>query len=317
MKAVTKKLLVAKVPQWVISLIYRIGCLARLPIQRYPLYRGGCLDTQPVFIFGCGRSGNTLLRSMLTAGDELAIPPESYVIPKVIRIFQAYNFLPWEQLCSLIIGEFQSYKEFYTWSTDLSKAAIKVRNLPASKRTLANLIDLIYREYSIQAGFKGDIWGDKTPINSIYSGRILKVFPEAKYIHLIRDPRAVAVSYRESKLYPDLESGIRFWMAANKNIFKYRNKVNMINISYEELVVQPEISLRRICKGCNIRFSMQMIEHYSKFERLGDTLVHAHHQNAGKKITSEFKDKWKEKVSEEDLEKMNALLKDITESYYV
>lgn len=295
-------------PQWAISTIFRLASLLRLPLNRYPLYRPGTLDNQPVFILACGRSGNTLLRSMLTAGDELAIPPESYVLPKVIRLFRAYNFLPWNQLCSLVLGEFQAYKEFYTWKTDLGRVAPKLRALGAGKRTLANILDLIYREYAVQTGFQGERWGDKTPINSIYANRIAKVFPQAHYIHLVRDPRAVAVSYREAGLYPDLESGALFWREANKTIENVAHDLSIELVSYESLVTNPKQTLQRLCTHCGIHFSDAMVEHHRKASRLGDTAVHSHHKNTLKALTPEYMDKWRKTLSGAEIEGLNQTL---------
>lgn len=304
MSRATRAIRLSKIPLLFILIYNRLKSLVNMFHNKHPLYRKGCLSNQPVLILASGRSGNTLLRSMLTAGDELAIPPESYVLPKVIRLYKSYNFLSWELLCSLIISEFEAYKEFYTWNTSLVDSHQKARDLPKNKRTLANVLEIIYLEYANQNGFTSGRWGDKTPINSLYADKIAKVFPEAYYIHLIRDPRAVAVSYRSAKLHPDLESGMKFWIESNKRIDSI--KVKKVFIKYENLVEAPGAILNEICDFCKFKFNSDMLNHHLKSKRLGDTDMHVHHFNVTRVLTKEFIDKWKQKVSEHDTDFLNS-----------
>jgi protein-tyrosine sulfotransferase len=305
MNDVDKKIAVSKIPNGLISFAFRVGLAVATVVQWRPLYRTGCLGRQPLFILGSGRSGNTLLRSILTAGDDIAIPPESYVLPKVIRNYKVYSFLPWPQVCSLVVGEFQSYKEFYTWKTDLAPALTLACQLPVEQRTLANIIDLIYQEYAMQNGFSCDFWGDKTPINSLYALNLVQVFPEAKYIHLIRDPRAVAVSYRNAGLYDDVFSGVKFWVAANRTIERLHGKVDMYKVSYEEIVARPDESLMTICEHVGLPFKEEMLVFYTKSNRLGDTAVHDHHRNTSRPISQDSIDKWVNELDSDEAAKVS------------
>jgi len=61
-----------------------------------------------IFIIGSGRSGNTLLRRILTGSEELYIPPETYVLGDTIRNFPEYSRLEWPSTCQLILGKFAS-----------------------------------------------------------------------------------------------------------------------------------------------------------------------------------------------------------------
>jgi protein-tyrosine sulfotransferase len=296
----TRAIRLSKIPLLFILIYNRLKSLVNMFHNKHPLYRKGCLSNQPVLILASGRSGNTLLRSMLTAGDELAIPPESYVLPKVIRLYKSYNFLSWELLCSLIIGEFEAYKEFYTWNTSLANSHQKARDLPKKKRTLANIIEIIYLEYANQNGFTSGRWGDKTPINSLYADKIAKVFPEAYYIHLIRDPRAVAVSYRESGLFSDIESGANFWVAANDRIEALTSKNKVYRVHYESLVIDIDLTLEGICHFLKLNFSKVMLSPWKNHKKLGDVVEHAHHKNISKPISTEYCDSWKKVIDLKD-----------------
>ena len=77
-------------------------------IGRRPLRRPTTkISPPPFFIVGSGRSGNTLLRAVLTGHSKVAIPPESYVLAKTIRRFRSYSFLNWSLLVRMILSEFE------------------------------------------------------------------------------------------------------------------------------------------------------------------------------------------------------------------
>lgn len=122
----------------------RMQLLRNLFSLRYPIAnKDNNISCTPFFIIGSGRSGNILLRAVLVSHPKLAIPPESYVLPRTVRIFQAYNFLPWKELVKLIVGEFESNQDFYTWGINLHGVYDRILSLDKDDRTLANIIDKI------------------------------------------------------------------------------------------------------------------------------------------------------------------------------
>ncbi|ACV26342.1 sulfotransferase family protein [Kangiella koreensis] len=299
MKRADRAILLSRVPLWLLSTVARLKSLFKLSFSQYPLHKKGCLNRQPLFILGGGRSGNTLLRSMLMAGGDIAIPPESYVLPKAIRLFRSYNYLPWDQLSSLIISEFQAYKEFYTWQIDLSLCYSECRELPKHHQTLANIIDVIYRHYAREQGVETEFWGDKTPINALYAHHIVKLFPQAHYIHLIRDPRAVVASYLKTGMHNDVASVSRLWKTVNNRLNRYLK--NKLVVSYEDLVISPEQTMQKTSEYLGIPYTDKMINHHLSNKSLGDVVAHEHHSNVKKALTTSSLKKWQQSLTENDL----------------
>lgn len=297
-----RAILLSKIPLWMLTVASRAISLFNLPFSRYPLYRKGCLVHQPVLILGCGRSGNTLLRSMLAAGGEIAIPPESYVLPKTIRLFKAYNYLPWEQLSGLIVSEFQAYKEFYTWRLDLSSCHSECRLLPKRQQTLANIIDVIYRHYARENGVESEYWGDKTPINALYVQHMIKLFPDARFIHLIRDPRAVVASYIKAGMHSDICSVAKLWKTINNRLGRnLKPNMDSLIISYEELVQNPEETLQKTARHIGISYSEDLLNHHLWSRELGDVSAHRHHENVTRPLTTLSLDAWQKLLSESEI----------------
>lgn len=305
----------SKVPLFIVKVLDTIQLLTNFFFNRKKI-TGKHKYEEPFFIIGCGRSGNTLLRSMLVAGGEVAIPPESYVWPRIIRIFQTYNFLPWEKLCSLIIAEFEAYKEFYTWEVNLYIAHKNARILKGKEQTLSNIINEVYKAYQLEKTGKIKRWGDKTPINTLYIDKILKVYPNAKFIHIVREPKDVVCSYINAKLYNDIDEATNFWNLAVKKALFLKNKVSsnqFIQVRYEDLVVSPEIQLNNVCDFLDLEYTRAMLDFWKETKSLGDVNYGKHHANIKKPLSSDSIGKWKKKLSEKERIKIDKLTKDLQE----
>lgn len=275
-----------------------ISCATRITgILKYfrsrPYYTGA--ESSMFFIVGPGRSGNTLLRSMLVAGGEVCIPPESYVLPKIVSDFKTYSYLPWPKLASLIVSEFETYPEFETWGVDLAGVRRKAMLLPENDRTLENVIELVYDHYRAKHFPNAWLVGDKTPINAIFIRRIMKAYPSAKYIHILRDPRASVASYLKSGM-KDQKSAIDFWVTATKGAIHLEKNINpsqFLRVHYEELVRHPEEVLTHICQFLGVEFRPSMLEHWKITSSLGDATIRSHHKNISQPISTKSVDAWK------------------------
>ncbi|MER3319463.1 MAG: sulfotransferase [Allomuricauda sp.] len=273
---------------------------------------------EPFFIIGCGRSGNTLLRSMLVAGGEVSIPPESYVWPRIIRRFWPLSFLPWNTLSSFVVSEFEAYKEFNTWETNLYRAHSKARSLPKKKQTLSHIIDIVYRTYIEEKGENADRWGDKTPINTIFIDKIIKIFPKAQFIHIVRDPRDVVCSYTKAGLYNNYWDALAFWKESNNKAIKLKQRLpenQYFQVKYEELVKSPETELKKICGFLNIKYTDKLLDFWKNKDNLGDVAMRKHHENLKNPINTNSIGKWKTVLSREDVERIESVASEVNEDY--
>ena len=299
----------SRAPLWAVNLYDRIQLFLRFISIRKKL-TGKHDFPEPFFIIGCGRSGNTLLRSLLVAGKQVSIPPESYVWPKVIRNFSGHSFMPWPQLCAIVIGEFEAYKEYFTWELNLDKAHRMARDLPRNKQTLSHILHCIYTVYSEQKSEGVKRWGDKTPINTIYIDKVYKVFPKAQYIHIVRDPLDVVCSYVKANLYDSHEPAALFWKEATtkaRRLGKRLSSNQYLEIQYEDLVREPKQELMRICDFLNIEYSDEQLNFWKHKDNLGDAKYRSHHKNLGNPITPNSIGKWKTQISQAEADRIKEI----------
>jgi protein-tyrosine sulfotransferase len=196
----------------------------------------------PVFIVGSGRSGNTLVRRILIASGAIHIPPETYVLSRVISTFRRYPFLPWPNLVDLVLASFEYHAEFEYFSVSLRPLALELRGLPLADRSLATIIDAFYRFHAQSCDAITDRWGDKTPLNSYAMDRLSKLFPHARFVHVLRDGVDVVESYLRSGLIDSSTDAAIRWSSSVSAVrrFSQAHPSSCIEVRYEQLVRDTE-----------------------------------------------------------------------------
>ncbi len=289
----------------------KISNIKYLFIPSFKVYSG--TKTQaPFFIIGSGRSGNTLLRAIITVNSEIAIPPESYVLGPLVKKWSRINHLPWKDIVKIVIGEYESHHNFYTWDINFSEAYKRLYALSGKDRSLSRLIEEMNLFYAEKKFPNATRWGDKTPKNTFYLNWIRKLYPNAQFIHIIRDGRDVVKSYMNASFWKHgIKEAAIDWMEAVDSGIALRNLPNnrYFEIRYEDLVNNPEIEIPKICSFLNIQFDETMLTPYRVADTLGDSSKD-YHTNLAKPISNKSVGSWEEFFNEEEKLLLNELLKE-------
>lgn len=257
-------------------------------------------DLSPFFIIGAGRSGNTLLRRILDNHSVLFIPPEIYVLGSVIKLYRTYKGAKWNDLVSLIYSKFELYSQFETLGLEsLAELKYRLKELPKDQRSLDNLINSFYLFYAEKHGIDKVRWGDKTPFNVFSLKKIISVFPNAYFIHIIRNPFDSVHSYVKAGIYEDFESAALRWVRSVALSKEFGLKNNQyIELFYEDLVTQTEREINRLCDFLKIPFEPSMLKVNN--QTLGDVEMREHHSNVKKEIFTDGIGKGLRAISKED-----------------
>ncbi|MBK1671015.1 hypothetical protein CKO28_23695 [Rhodovibrio sodomensis] len=262
-----------------------VTALRALTRPRHPL--SGPATPAPVFIVGCGRSGNTLLRRLLSASPELHIPPESFVLKKVVWDFLRYPAASWPEQVHRAIAHFQAHPHFPEFGLELWAIEGALADLPPERRSLAGLLDAIYRIHAERHGKPGARWGDKTPINTFCLEEIRAVFPDARFVEMLRDGADAAASLVAAGLQPDLRAAGQRWLDARRAVARYRvSGGQVLTVRYEDLVRTPEAVLAQVCDHVAISYCPEAIAETGHVAAMGDVPALPHHANVASPITA-------------------------------
>lgn len=264
---------------------------------------------QPFFIVGSGRSGNTLVRAVLHGHSRLAIPPESYVLGRVAWLGRLFRDDPWELQVDRLLGAFDTPEIGATWHLDLTRVRERLLAAPQDRRGVDAVVDAVYRSWVEDHAPGANSWGDKTPLNALYLPWLDELFPGARYIHVLRDGRDVALSYVRAGLYATVEAAARRWRESVEHVRRFSTEAageRLVEVRYEELVIDPERHVEGLCRFLDVEPESGMMDFWRQGRGLGDTEL-PHHANVGGPVTSEYVGQWKD-LSATELRRLESAL---------
>ena len=211
------------------------------------------------FVCGVTRSGTTLLRLMLDAHPDLAIPGETHWVPKMIRKLEKRP-MGADELAEFVI-ESKRWPDFH-----LDPDALRNRYAGLPKVTAADAIRSFYALYSEREGKSR--YGDKTPGYVKEMLRIQRVLPEARFIHIIRDGRDVSLSHLRMNWGPETYAqSAELWVERITKARKQAPKVkHYTEVKFEDLVRDTEGTLRRVCDFIDLEFDPAMLDYHERAE---------------------------------------------------
>lgn len=257
--------------------------------------------TQPLFIIGAPRSGNTLTRRVLMASGQIYIPPETYVIGEIIDRWPKWRGLTWRERVWLALGFIDRHDHRADFEiADFTPLAREAEGFGKARQTLPPLLDALYAFMAREHGYRAVRWGDKTPWNTMYLRQIVKAYPDAYYLFLTRHGLDVVASQMKADMR-DLTDSAQRWIDANASCLKHLKKARRapLTVSYEDLVREPEAVFRRIFAWAELDFAP---EHLTLVpEKLADVGRHDHHAAVLRPITPASIGKWQQGLSARDL----------------
>ncbi len=216
-------------------------------------------DNTPFFIIGSGRSGTTLLRLILTGHSRIHVPPETWFILPLVAEFPPTRVLGPDEVSKAveIITSHRRWADMEIASLDFARSASGLK-----QPRLVDVINLIYRT-QLERSHKVRL-GDKTPPYINIVGELGALYPGAKFIHLIRDGRDVAISFVDAKIGGRSYEGKRFeWTRAIRLGLAYRNSPfagQILEVRYEDLVSDVQATIERVCAFLDEDFEPQMLD---------------------------------------------------------
>jgi hypothetical protein len=212
-------------------------------------------QSPPVFLVGSARSGTTLLHSMLHSHSELAIPPETHLVRRSLR--RARRFV-----CG---GRIVCWEAFVAVLRANPYLEPLLPYLPAGPlASVREVVEAMFVGFARSRGKRR--WGEKTPHHLWYWRDLDRLFPESRFLVMVRDGRDVACSLSRmgwSSASP-LVNAARWkaeWLLASRLLRTVGERA--LRVKYEDLVLDAELVLNRVCGFLGLRFEPAMVEGFS------------------------------------------------------
>jgi len=202
------------------------------------------MKNEPIFVIGCPRSGTTLL-SQLLSSTQWGAPVETQFIIKYYKKLKKYGEIENKKNFKKLMRDILSERPIMQWKLTINLDQF-YDELPI--KNYRNIIDRLCMK---RFNTKGKLsWGDKTPRYIIDLDILYKLFPNSKFIYIVRDGRDTALSLLNRQWGPNnIFSCAEFWERCNREtntINTIKKNGQLFRIHYERLLENPNETVKKI-----------------------------------------------------------------------
>lgn len=223
-----------------------------------------------VFVVGCPRSGTTLLQRMLDNHPQLTVANDTHFITRAAKKVLRKN--PTPALTAELVEAVLTYRRFYRMGLDKNDVRAVARDCPS----YAEFVSRLYTLRGTQQ--KKLLSGEKTPDYCRQIPILHGLFPNARFVHIIRDGRNTALSTLN---WATASKGPGKWPLWNEDPVgtcalwwrwqagKGQHDGNLVDkqrfyqVRYEDLVEAPELQLQAIAEFLDIPYSDSMANYHT------------------------------------------------------
>ncbi|MFC0864827.1 sulfotransferase [Sphaerimonospora cavernae] len=251
---------------------------------------------RPIFVVGCPRSGTTMLQLMLHSHPRVAVPPETrFLVPAYFsrRAYGDMRLADNRRRLATWIAEGRNTK-FRELGLDAGEFVHAAMLGPGS---FGSVIGMVFKCYAERFGKPR--WGDKRPSYYRHVEMLMRMFPDAQFIHLIRDGRDCIASLKEMPWYkPDTFHAAANWAEAIDFGRRHARKLpedSFYQLRYEDLTADPETELAKLCAFIGEDYDPAMCEP----RHMAEVAVPRHkvwHSNTHREVTTAHAGKWVSKL---------------------
>jgi hypothetical protein len=209
----------------------------------------------PVLIAGPDRSGTTLMFALLASHPELSMVRRT----NMWRYFHdRYGDLAIGTNLDRCLADMTSYRRMRHLEPDEARIRAEFALGPPS---YGRLFSIFHMHYAERAGKSR--WGDKSLHTEHYADRVFSEFPDARVVHMVRDPRDryASVRRRNGQDLSRVGAATGRWMASTRagrrNQTRYPDQYRLVR--YEDLVRDPSGTMRAVCGFLGIEYDPRML----------------------------------------------------------
>jgi len=213
------------------------------------------MDIKPIFIAGPDRSGTTLMYAFLASHPQISMVRRT----NMWRYFYGrYGDLSQRENFERCLNDMVRYKRMGVLHPNLEQIATEFWQ---GEATYGRLFAIFHQQHASRLGKSR--WGDKSLHTEHYAEQVFREFPQARVIHMVRDPRDryASVKKRHGRTVNRVGASVGRWLfsmnAARRNMERYPGQYLIVR--YEQLARQPEETLKEVCAFIGEEYSPLML----------------------------------------------------------
>jgi hypothetical protein len=235
---------------------------------------------------------------MLDSHPELAIPGESYFIVEFAPRFRRRLWRRFDR--EGFVSALVAHERFQHWGIPEADARDAIAG--AAPSDFSDAVRVVYELYATHAGKPR--FGDKTPNYVLQLPLLGSLFPEAHFVHIVRDGRDVALSVTGIPEWGPkrVPGGARYWVqhvTAGREAGAALGPARYFEVRYEDLVAEPEHWLRAVCRFLELPFAPEMLTYFERFDEvIAPDLLPQYHQHL--KEPPHQTSRWRQEMTPDD-----------------
>jgi hypothetical protein len=205
----------------------------------------------PIFVVGVARSGTTLLSAMLSAHSRLDCGPESRFFARLRHLdgpsrarLEDPPAWPGPAIDFIASLRNQGHPVVDLFGLTLEEIRAFLEERPPSIAAMLESLTLLHARRAGKAR-----WIEKTPRHLLMTATLWRLWPAARVVRIVRDPRDVALSLAGLPFAKDSVVGnlVRIDQDDRASRHAIAADGRALTLRYEDLVTGPERELRRVC----------------------------------------------------------------------
>jgi hypothetical protein len=272
--------------------------------------------TEFSFLISSERSGSNLIRVMLDSHRSVCAPSSPHFIRLLLPLQEYYRARDSREGNALLQKHFAELLALRPHGWKTTREAILA--LPvAEDGGFPQIFTAIYRHEASLQGKSHLFIKDNGVINHV--GELLRLFPDARFVYLVRDCRDFVLSWlRSANHVRNLRVAASQWQREQEQalaaLASPLGKARILLVRYEELIGDPEASGRRICAHLGLEFDPGVLRFNEGRQARQHAGVYANWKNLDKPILNNNRDKFLTGMNEVQIRQIEAIAYDTLQS---
>lgn len=214
------------------------------------------MSGSPVFVAGLERTGTSLMYALLASHPDIAMTRRTNLWP---YFYERYGDLRDSANVDRCFEKMEKYKRLHVLDIDWESLR---GEFDTGDPTYPRLFALLEQQIADRHGKSR--WGDKSLHTERYADPILAAYPDARILHMMRDPRDrfASVIARWKVRRGGVGAGVAEWRTsarlAARNLAEYPDRYRVVR--YEDLVRDPDAVMRDVCGFIEAAYDPAMLD---------------------------------------------------------